>query len=189
MSQAVLNSRNNFRRILGLNLEERNSGSSQEESEYDDDDDEDDYDDEEDGYVESPTFNRINNYLEIDIGRNCNSNQTNETGQYIDGITYDTLRENNSIKASDGQCYDVDTLINIYNNARNTPGKNLELPFNRSPFTDDDIRKVRTAIADRSSRGVKKRKTYKRKSYKRKSYKRKSYKRKSYKRKSYKRLK
>jgi hypothetical protein len=191
LSQSLLNARRRFRQLLGLPRDievSARSGNIRSDSESSDDSNSDSDDEQE--LIPEPPLVRYDNYLVKNINSTCTSNLQDGSEKYIDGITYDSLQEGNTIQASDGNCYNSDTLITIYNDAR-ASGNLPTLPFNRAPFTDDDIRKVRTAIADKqvnpNPNGGKKRKTHKRKTYKRKTYKRKTHKRKTYKRKTYKR--
>jgi hypothetical protein len=99
------------------------------------------------------------------IETDCTNNK-NDAGEFISDISLDDLVEGGTVKLSDGRCYNYRDIVQWYK-TKTDANEEFTSPFNRQPFTENDINIVKTLKQQLNLGGYKKHK--KRKTNKRKS--------------------
>ena len=100
----------------------------------------------------------------VDIQADCQTDM-NSSGEYISGISLEELMAGQTVKLSDGHCYNKDDIVNYYRDKKQRRQPFIS-PFHRQPFTRQDISIVKTIIRELQNAapeqgGYKKRKTSK----------------------------
>jgi hypothetical protein len=129
----------------------------EDEDEDEEEDEEEDEDEDEDEDEEDPNFLPHENPFQPNITDNCDRNNKDAEGNPIDGVSYGPLEEGNTLKLSDGYCYDKDTVISLYNR------RPFASPFSRELFNEEDIKKAKTVKRAAPVGGSRKKKLNKKK--------------------------
>lgn len=82
----------------------------------------------------------------VNIQTDCQTD-LNSSGEYISGISLEELAEGQTVKLSDGHCYNNTDIVNYYRDKK-TRQLPFISPFNRQPFTQQDINIVKTIMRD-----------------------------------------
>ena len=86
----------------------------------------------------------------VDISNDCDRDK-NDFNEFISGISMDELVEGQTIRLSDGHCYNYQDIVQYYN-LKIQARQPFVSPFTRELFTSDDIRMVQ-ALARRLRMG------------------------------------
>jgi hypothetical protein len=82
----------------------------------------------------------------LNIPADCQTD-LNSSGEFISGISLEELTNGQSVKLSDGHCYNNTDIVNYYRNKKSRYEPFIS-PFNRQRFTEQDINIVKTLIRD-----------------------------------------